>query len=78
MNLPAPKLENAWFGYRPVSPDGMPYIGKHNKFSNLIYAGGHAMLGVSAAAGTGHLIEQIISKKPTAIDITAFDPQRFS
>ena len=34
----------------PVTPDGMPYIGRHTKFSNLIYAGGHAMLGVSAAS----------------------------
>lgn len=78
MNLPLPQPGKAWFGYRPVSPDGMPYIGRYNKFSNLTYAGGHAMLGVSAAAGTGHLIEQIISRKPTAIDITTFDPQRFS
>ena len=78
MNLPVPQPQKAWFGYRPVTPDGMPYVGRHNKFSNLTYAGGHAMLGVSAAAGTGHLIEQIIGRKPTTIDITAFDPQRFS
>ncbi len=78
MNLPTPQPQKAWFGYRPVTPDGMPYIGRHNKFSNLSYAGGHAMLGVSAAAGTGHLVEQIISRKSTTIDITAFDPQRFS
>lgn len=77
MNLPLPETQKAWFGYRPVTPDGLPYIGKHNKFSNLVYAGGHAMLGVSAAAGTGQLTEQIISNKPTSIDISAFDPQRF-
>lgn len=78
MNLPAPQPLKAWFGFRPVAPDGMPYIGRHNSFSNLTYAGGHAMLGVSAAAGTGHLIEQIIGRKPTTIDVSAFDPQRFS
>ncbi|MBS1620246.1 MAG: FAD-dependent oxidoreductase [Bacteroidetes bacterium] len=78
MNLPLAEPKKAWYGYRPVSPDGMPYIGRHNKFSNLCYAGGHAMLGVSAAAGTGHLIEQVIGKKPTAIDISAFNPLRFS
>jgi D-amino-acid dehydrogenase len=78
LNLPMPQPQQAWFGYRPVTPDGMPYIGRYNKFSNLVYAGGHAMLGVSAAAGTGQLVEQIISRKPTSIDITAFDPQRFS
>jgi D-amino-acid dehydrogenase len=78
MNLPQPDIGKAWFGYRPVSPDGMPYIGRHKKYSNLIYAGGHAMLGVTAAAGTGKLIEEIISGKPTAIEIAHFNPERFS
>lgn len=77
MNLPQPDAEKAWYGYRPVSPDGMPYIGRHSKFENLAYAGGHAMLGVSAAAGTGQLIQQIISKQSTSIDISAFSPERF-
>jgi D-amino-acid dehydrogenase len=78
MNLPQPDINKAWFGYRPVSPDGMPYIGRHNKFSNLSYAGGHAMLGVTAAAGTGKLIEEILSGKKPTIELSAFDPARFS
>ncbi len=78
MNLPEPDLQQAWFGYRPVSPDGMPYIGRHHAFSNLCYAGGHAMLGVSAAAGTGQLLKEIIGGEKPAIDITAFNPERFS
>jgi D-amino-acid dehydrogenase len=78
MDLPAPELKKAWFGYRPVSPDGMPYIGKHPKFSNLVYAGGHAMLGVSAAAGTGQLVTEILGGEPATIPLHAFDPARFS
>ncbi|HEX6846355.1 MAG TPA: FAD-dependent oxidoreductase, partial [Chitinophagaceae bacterium] len=78
MDLPQPDTRKAWFGYRPVSPDGMPYIGRHNKFLNLSYAGGHAMLGVTAAAGTGQLIEEIISGKKYSIELSAFDPARFS
>ena len=78
MNLPQPDINKAWFGYRPVSPDGMPYIGRHNKFSNLSYAGGHAMLGVTAAAGTGKLIDEILSGKKPTIELSAFDPARFS
>ncbi len=77
MALPRPDITKAWFGYRPVTPDGMPYIGRHHKFSNLTYAGGHAMLGVSAAAGTGKLIDEIIQNKSTTIDISAFNPERF-
>ena len=78
MNLEPPDTSKAWFGYRPVTPDGMPYIGRHTKFSNLIYARGHAMLGVSAASGTGQLISEIVSRQQTSIDISAFDPVRFS
>ena len=78
MNLKPPDTSKAWFGYRPVTPDGMPYIGRHTKFSNLTYAGGHAMLGVSAASGTGQLISEIVSRQQTSIDISAFDPVRFS
>jgi len=77
MTLPEPDINKAWFGYRPVSPDGMPYIGRHNKFANLIYAGGHAMLGVTAAAGTGRIIEEVVSGKKPSIDLISFDPARF-
>lgn len=78
MNLKLPDISKAWYGYRPVTPDGMPYIGRHNQFLNLTYAGGHAMLGVSAASGTGYLINEIVSHQQTSIAISAFDPARFS
>jgi D-amino-acid dehydrogenase len=73
-----PQIEKAWYGYRPVTPDGLPYIGKHHQFTNLTFAGGHAMLGVSAAAATGKLVNEIISHRSASIDISAFEPERFS
>jgi D-amino-acid dehydrogenase len=76
LNIPEPDANKTWFGYRPVSPDGMPYIGRHTKYKNLSYAGGHAMLGVSAAAGSGKLIAEIVQGKKTIIDIAAFNPER--
>lgn len=77
MNIQPPDTKKTWFGYRPVTPDGLPYIGRHDKFSNLSYAGGHAMLGVSAATGTGKLITEIINNRQATIDIAAFNPKRF-
>lgn len=77
LDIPPPDIEKAWFGYRPVTPDGLPYIGKHKRFSNLIFAGGHAMLGVSAAAATGKLVEEIIGERETDIPVAAFNPGRF-
>ena len=78
MKLPATNPKKAWFGYRPVSPDGLPYVGRHPRQSNLLFAGGHAMLGVSAAAGTGQLIKEILTHQKPSIDLVAFRPERFS
>ncbi|MEI9943307.1 MAG: FAD-dependent oxidoreductase [Chitinophagaceae bacterium] len=78
VNITEPNTSKAWFGYRPVTPDGLPYIGRHEKFNNLIYAGGHAMLGLSAAAATGKLVKEMISHQPLSISIDAFRPSRFS
>ena len=77
MGLPEPDTKSVWYGYRPVSPDGLPYIGRHSKYKNLTYAGGHAMMGVSCATGTGMLINEIIQHQPTSIAIEAFSPERF-
>jgi D-amino-acid dehydrogenase len=76
MSLPLPDPAKAWYGYRPVTPDGLPYIGRHRRYANLSFAGGHAMLGISAAAATGQLIAQLLQGQPTGIDIGAFSPER--
>jgi D-amino-acid dehydrogenase len=69
--------EKIWYGLRPLTPDGLPYIGNHSKYTNLVIAGGHAMLGVSLAAATGKLVEELVGKKKTTIEVTAFKPERF-
>lgn len=69
--------EKIWSGLRPLTPDGLPYIGRHTACNNLIIAGGHAMLGVSLAAGTGKLVEELVGGKKTTIDIAVYDPERF-
>ncbi len=72
-----PEKERIWSGLRPLSPDGLPYIGRVVRYSNLTIAGGHAMLGLSLAAGTGKLVEEIIGSAKTSIDISAFDAGRY-
>lgn len=63
-------------GLRPVSPDGLPYIGKSKTLANLTFATGHAMMGWSLGPATGKLVSEIIDAKKTAMDITAFKPDR--
>jgi D-amino-acid dehydrogenase len=70
------KVENAWTGLRPCSPDGMPYIGTHPKFSNVRIATGHAMMGLSLAPVTGRYISEIINGERKSIP--KLEPHRFS
>lgn len=77
LEIGPPVTENTWTGLRPVTPDGLPYIGKIRNYANVVVAGGHAMLGVSQCTGTGKLVSEIINGEKTSLDITAFNPQRF-
>lgn len=67
---------NAKCGLRPLSPDGLPYIGKSYKSKNLTIATGHAMMGWSLATVTGKLVSEIISDKKTSTDLSPFQPDR--
>jgi D-amino-acid dehydrogenase len=68
--------DNVACGLRPVSPDGLPYIGKSNKCKNLTIATGHAMMGWSMGTASGLLVSQIISNKKPLLDLNPFHPDR--
>jgi D-amino-acid dehydrogenase len=74
--LPAEK--DIWYGFRPSSPDGLPYIGRSNKYNNLVIATGHGMMGLSLGPATGLLVSQIINNTQTAIAIEPFSANRFN
>lgn len=74
--IPTQDLEKARCGLRPVSPDGLPYIGRVDTFKNVTLATGHAMLGWSMGAATGKLVSELISGQKLSMDITPFYPQR--
>jgi D-amino-acid dehydrogenase len=76
IKLTSEEKENAACGLRPVSPDGLPYIGKSSKCNNLTIAAGHAMMGWSMGTGTGKLVSEIISDKKTSLDMTMYLPDR--
>lgn len=67
-----------WSGLRPVSPDGMPYIGRTQHWKNLAVATGHAMMGLSLAPATGKIIANMLAgeKSPVALDLMS--PDRFA
>ena len=77
LKIAFPPKDKIWTGLRPVSPDGLPYIGKAGHYENLLVAGGNAMLGISEGAAAGQIISDIIEKRSTPIDISAFGVNRF-
>jgi D-amino-acid dehydrogenase len=78
MKVTLPKVEQVWHGLRPCSPDGLPYIGRSQKISNLIFATGHAMMGLSLGPGTGKIVADVVSGKQTEVQLKAFNPERFA
>jgi len=77
-DIPMPEASAIWWGYRPCSADGLPYIGRTNRFKNVVIASGHSMLGLSLGAGTGKLVGEIVNEKPLSMDISPFSVERFN
>ena len=77
-DVPKPTIDQIWFGFRPCSADGLPYIGKTNRWNNVIMATGHSMLGLSLGAGTGKLVNELVNEEKLSMDIKPFDPNRFN
>jgi D-amino-acid dehydrogenase len=63
-------------GLRPLTPDGLPYIGKTEHCKNLTIATGHAMMGWSMGPATGKLVSEIVSNQKTSLEMNPFDTER--
>ncbi|MBI1347950.1 FAD-dependent oxidoreductase [bacterium] len=66
-----------WYGWRPMTWDSLPIIGRVPRLANAYLATGHNMLGVSLATATGRLIRELLLKETPHIDPVAFSPNRF-
>ncbi|HLF13785.1 MAG TPA: FAD-dependent oxidoreductase [Bacteroidota bacterium] len=78
VRVPAFSESDVWSGLRPCSPDGLPYVGRTQKFKNLVTAAGHAMLGITLSPVTGKLVSEIVTGKTPSIDCTLLRPDRFA
>ena len=78
LHVALPETKDIWYGFRPCSPDGLPYIGRSKKIANLIIAGGHSMMGLSLGPATGKLVAELAKGDPLSVKADAFDAGRFS
>ena len=60
-----------WYGFRPMSPDGMPYIGP-TKISGLFVNTGHGHSGWTLAMGSGDVLADLMLKNQPSLDVEPF------
>ena len=66
-----------WYGWRPMTYDDLPILGRSPKHRNLFLATGHGMLGMSMSAITGQLLAAQMTGRETAIDLAPYSVSRF-
>jgi D-amino-acid dehydrogenase len=70
-------VEEEWFGWRPLTFDGVPVIDRSPKMHNVLIAAGHNMEGVASAPGTGKLACELLSETPPHIPPGPYRLERF-
>jgi len=65
-----------WAGLRPMSADGVPFIGACGP-SGLYVNGGHGHLGWTMADGSARLLADLVDGRPPALAAADYSPRRF-
>ena len=73
-----PVRREEWCGWRPMTWDDLPLIGRAPGYNNLWLAAGHGMMGVGMSAGTGRLIADMMQGRAPPIDPAPYSPARFA
>jgi D-amino-acid dehydrogenase len=66
-----------WSGFRPCTPDSVPFVGRAERFGNVCVTCGHGYIGMGLAPGTGEMIAQITAGKQPDADPEPFRLDRF-
>ena len=67
---------DTWAGSRPMSADGLPFMGRPKRWRNVVVSAGHGMFGLTLAPPSGVAISELIMTGRSSTDISAFDPDR--
>lgn len=71
-------VEERWYGWRPMTWDDLPVLGRAPGHEHLWLAAGHGMLGISMSAGSGQLMADLIGGRAPAIDPAPYRMERFA
>ena len=70
-------IQDEWYGWRPMTPDGMPVIDHSVKHDNLVIAAGHNMQGMGMSPITGDLVTRLVAGEDTSLDMSYYSAKRF-
>lgn len=73
----AEPVQEEWWGWRPMTYDGLPVIARAPAASNVLIAAGHNMLGLSMAPATGRLVCELLSGTKAHLDPAPYSLRRF-
>ena len=71
------RVERAWAGLRPATPDGNPLLGAVPGVDRLFVAAGHFRDGLQQSPGTAAILADLIEAKTSLIDLGGLTPDRF-
>ncbi len=74
-DLARAEVSATWSGFRPVTDDALPLIGR-GRFEGLVLATGHFTSGILLAPATAEAVAAIVIGERTPVDVSAFDPRR--
>jgi glycine oxidase len=66
------EVEQKWMGFRPGSPDGMPFLGPVDSIPGLWVASGHYRNGVALAPITAEIMSQWMVGNEPDMDLSTF------
>ena len=67
-----------WCGWRPMSRDDIPLIGRAPGHQHLWMATGHGMMGVGMSTGTAQMLADLMAGRTPEVAPEAFSPARFA
>ena len=70
-------VEETWYGWRPMTPDSRPIIGRSPSLENVVIAAGHNMLGLSMAPATGRLVAEMLNGSQPHVNVSPYSPRRY-
>ncbi|MCB9767935.1 MAG: glycine oxidase ThiO [Candidatus Omnitrophica bacterium] len=69
-------VEDVWHGFRPLTLDGLPFIGPFEGLEGFLCATGHYRSGIILSPITARVVAESMLGKPLSFDVSPFTPNR--